>query len=121
MAAGMYDLAIEQGSTFRRSITLKDSNDDPIDLTGRTFRGKIRDKIQGAEIAQFTITVPTPADGTFVIELSATVTAGIPVPKGTDANRTKATYIYDVEMVYPNSDVARVIQGKAVVSGEVTT
>lgn len=34
MAASKYDFTIEQGSSFRLSVVYKDSNGDPIDLTG---------------------------------------------------------------------------------------
>lgn len=34
MSASKYDFSIEQGSSFQLSITYKDANNDPIDLTG---------------------------------------------------------------------------------------
>lgn len=38
MPASQYNFSIEQGSSFRLSITYKDSNQNPIDLTGYCAR-----------------------------------------------------------------------------------
>lgn len=123
MAAGSLDFSIEQGATFRRQLTIKDSDDNPVDLTGRTFRGKIKDKIQGTEAVAFTFALANQITdpGILVMSLTATQTAAISVPKGSDASRTSKQYIYDVEMVYGSGDVDRVLQGKVTVSAEVTT
>lgn len=123
MAAGNLDLHIEQGATFQRQLTLKDSGGTPVDLTGRTFRGKVKDNIQGDLVATFSFTLldQITDTGKVLITLTAAETAAIPVPKGKNATRTSEDYIYDVEMVLTGGEVERVIQGKITVSAEVTT
>jgi hypothetical protein len=123
MAAASLDIFIEQGATFFRRLTIKDENDQPVDLTGRTFRGKIKRSIGGAELASFTFDIlnQTTDPGKITMALTPTQTAALPVKRGTDAIRTTAEYIYDVEMVYGTGDVDRILQGKATVSGEATT
>jgi hypothetical protein len=38
MAASKYDFSIEQGSSFQLSVTYKDANNDPVNLTGWCVR-----------------------------------------------------------------------------------
>lgn len=42
MAAGTYDLAVEQGATLNVSVTWKDGEGDPVNLTGYSIRAQFR-------------------------------------------------------------------------------
>ena len=48
MAAGIYNLSIEQGATFDLEIRYKDANGDPVDLTGYSGRLQIRQSTDSA-------------------------------------------------------------------------
>ena len=43
MSAGRYNLEIEAGATFRRTITYTAANDEPVDLFGASIRMQIKD------------------------------------------------------------------------------
>ena len=47
MAAGRYSFVIEQGATLDFEVQYKDSNNDPIDLSGYTGRLQIRSTYAG--------------------------------------------------------------------------
>jgi hypothetical protein len=111
MAAGLYNIIIQQGSTFDYQIGVKDPSGIPIDLTGAVIRGMIRGTYNDVSpLATFTINCPTPTNGIFHIMLSAAVTALF--------NFTKA--LYDIEIAYPNGTTDRILQGNVILSREVT-
>lgn len=123
MAAAKYDLTIEQGATFLRTITLKDSGGTEIDLTGWSIRGQIRVKQgAGSPLATFTGTIldQVSATGQATISLTAAQTSALPVPEGSPGVRVNSAYLYDVEMVRPDTSVLRVLQGLATVVPEIT-
>jgi hypothetical protein len=125
MAAGNYDILIEQGATFEITLTLKDYNAIPINLTGLDFRGKIKKAFTDTvAVAEFDI-VPldqsiTENIGKVTVSLSATITAGLETSaKGTV--RTLTTMVYDIESEDTVSGfVTRWLQGEAKISPEVT-
>lgn len=115
MAAGVYDITVEQGATFRLSVTWKDSTDTPINLTGYSARMQIRETYESEEtIASFTSTggsiVLGGALGTIVVTGAATDTAQIPMTPA----------VYDLELEASNGVVTRLLQGAANITREVT-
>jgi hypothetical protein len=58
MAAGKYSFTIEQGSTVDFEVTYKDSNGDPVDLTGYQARMQLR---------------PTPGSSVLYLTLSSSL------------------------------------------------
>lgn len=50
MAAAQYNFVIEQGATFTRSFTYKDSSGCVINLTGYTAHGQIRQAVTGGSV-----------------------------------------------------------------------
>lgn len=110
MAAGKLNIVIEQGATFSKTLTIKDVDGDPINLTGRTFRSQIRRRPTDTNpAATFTMAVVNASAGTVSWQMSATTTAGI-VPE---------PHYYDVEM-QDNGVVTRLMEGTAFVNFEVT-
>ncbi len=122
MAAGVLDLSLEQGSTFLRKMTITDTNTDPVDLTGDTFRGKVKKYVGGSVVATFTCVIldQITNTGEVTFGLSAAETAALPTTEGNDANRTSSEFIYDIERVLASGAVERVLQGKITLSHEVT-
>ena len=115
MAAGIYNITIEQGSTFVLTIIYKDSAGAVVNITGYSARMQARVRkasetpfldidSAGGEI------VITGASGQLVITVSATVTAAI-----------TATYgVYDIEIEDGSGVVTRILEGEVAVSSEVT-
>lgn len=121
MAAGIYNITIEQGATFTITVTLTDGATPavPIDLTGYTGRGQIRlNATDTTALADFTVTVLTPEeDGKVEITLSATDTEAIAT---TGLNYTEVLEAqYDVELVN-GDEVIRLLNGACYISPEIT-
>jgi hypothetical protein len=115
MAAGTYDLFIEQGATFIQDFEyFEPDGTTPIDLTGYTARMQIRsNKASNTALADLTTTNGKLAidgpNGKVTITIPATDTEGYAFTTG----------VYDLELVN-GSIVTRFIQGKVTVDPEVT-
>ena len=114
MPAAQYNIIIEQGATWRLSLTWKDSAGAPIDLTGYTARMQVR-QAYGAADALLSLSNGTgitlgPSAGVITLTASATQTAAIAARNG----------VYDLEMVAPDGTVTRLLQGSVTISPEVT-
>ena len=113
--AGTYNITIEQGSTFTRSLTMTDSNGDAFNLTGYSARMQIRQTygskiIATSEGASPTITLDvTPLDGIIEITMTATETAKL----------STLNAIYDLE-IEKDGVVTRILEGTVTLSREVT-
>lgn len=111
MAAGTYNILVEQGSTFSQKVTVKEDG-SPRDLTGYSARAQMRPTRTSSTLtATFTCTISTPSNGEILMELSPAVTSEI----------ADGRYYYDLE-IYTNGDgiVTRLLQGEVTVSPEVT-
>jgi len=109
MAAGKLNLVVEQGATFSRTVTVSNSG-TPVNLTGKTLRGKLRRRpTDVAAAADFTTAITNAAGGVFTISLAATTTSGL---------RAEDHY-YDIELV-DGATVTRLLEGTVYVSFEVT-
>ena len=76
---------IVQGDTFILTVTYKDDNGDPIDLTGYSATFIVKD-VPGGNVTCTTATIGNgitvvPLEGKFTITLSATETKKFTVPK----------------------------------------
>jgi hypothetical protein len=110
MAAGAYDLYIEQGATFRRTLTVKAAG-VAVPLTGYTARAQIRAKAADAAVLhEITCTIPTPANGQIVMLITDEDTAAF----------TWKTGVWDLELETPTGDVTRLLKGSVEVDPEVT-
>lgn len=115
MAAGIYDITVEQGATFRFEVTWKDSAGTPVNLTGYSARMQVRETYESEDIIiSFTSSGGSIALGgslgTIVVTGSAIDTAKIPMTTG----------VYDLELQASNGVVTRLLQGKAMITREVT-
>lgn len=130
----MVDLSVEANipygllMQFEDVETLFDSeNIVPINLTGATFKGAIKDSLDpGAALLEtFTITVIDAASGVVAVSLSKTQTANLT----TKASKTRDKYnprlrfvgYYDIIMTKTSSNTNfRVLEGKVFISDGVT-
>jgi hypothetical protein len=116
MSAKQVDITIEQGATFSLNITWKSADGTPVNLTGYTAKMQVRWKYADANaLLTFssvggTITLGGVA-GTISINGAAAVT-GVTEPKHG---------VYDLELTNTSTGfVKRLIQGRALISPEVT-
>lgn len=114
MPAGQYNFAIEKGTTFRKTITWKDSVGNPVNLAGYSAKLQLRDKAGGSVFLELSTTNGrisfNPAFGQILLYIAAPDTSTI--------NARKC--VYDLELVAPNTDVTRLLQGKVTISEEIT-
>jgi len=120
MTAGIHHFRIEQGTTWSRTLRLRQGTPAvAMDLTGYTVRSSIRKAAHStASMADFTCTLTDPADGTFTLSLTAAQTSALPTEGGSWDEPSR--YAYDVEIVAPDGNVTRVLNGSIYVSPEVT-
>lgn len=119
VGAAILDMTIEQGADFSRRVVYKVGG-NPVDLTGYTARGQVRTKPSAATaLADFTIIFENPrSTGAFLLEISSTTSSGFIV--GDDVTRAENRLYYDIELVTPAAKVIRILQGRLIVSPEVT-
>ena len=112
MAAGVYDITVEQGATFEMELTWKDSTGASVVLTGYSARMKARRTYTDTTVL-FSLTsgseIVLTSPGSIRVTIAASATAAY----------TPGAYVYDLEMVN-GSTVYRLVQGKCTVSPEVT-
>ena len=126
MAAGKYNIVIEQGATYDVTVEYKDSNNNPIDLTGYSGRMQIRPTI-GSTTTYLCLSSSLNPDGTglnFSGSNGATPpTSGsirIYISAISSSMLTFDQAVYDLEIA-SGSYVSRILQGNVKLSKEVTT
>jgi hypothetical protein len=117
MSAGIHNIKVEQGATFSQNFTWKVSG-NPVNLTGYLARLKVRDTTRRPSAVNEMISLSSPnagiilggAAGTIEVTISASSTAAVVAGK----------YVYDLELVAPNTTVTRLLKGTFTVLSEVT-
>ena len=115
MSAGFYHFIIEQGGTFKHTLTLKDSSDTVINLTGYSAEMDLK-KNQDDSSDVITLTVANSritmggGAGTIVLEISASDTTSLAVGDG----------VYDLEITDSSGKVDRILEGTYSIRGNVS-
>ena len=111
MAAGTYDLVIDQGSDFAIEVAISEGG-VATPLATHTARAQLRPSpTSSTKTADFTCTITNASGGKLKMALTNSTTAGIASGK----------YYYDLELVNTSSgSVTRLLQGVARVTPEVT-
>lgn len=116
MAAGRYRLVIEQGATLDRTFKWKDGEGALVDITGYTARCQVRASF-ASETKLLDLTTENGgielggAAGTIRLLASATTTAALVLA---------GLGVWDLELVSPGGVVTRLLEGRVVLSREVT-
>tara|TARA_R110002050_G_scaffold38216_3_gene94602 strand:+ start:1495 stop:1899 length:405 start_codon:yes stop_codon:yes gene_type:complete len=131
MAAGRYSFVIEQGATTDFEIIYKDSNNDPVDLSGHRARMQIRAAQTASSEAFLTLSSSLMPDGT---GLNLSGSSGTNPPEsgsiGIFISYTTASALnfnnayYDLELVSGTGNstrVTRVLAGAVGLSREITS
>jgi hypothetical protein len=109
--ASIYNLAVDQGTTFLATIQVNDTTGSARDLSGYNGRSQLRRSYFSTSNVEFTVSITSPADGEVKISLTSAQTA----------NLRYGRYVYDVELVETASgNVERILEGIVTVYPEVT-
>lgn len=111
---GKYNITLYQGASFERIFAWK-IDGVPVSLTGYSARMQVR-RNHPSPIAVITLTTENDgivlggSVGTVTLQMSAEETEAVGA----------AEYIYDIELESPAGDVYRILEGRFIVSPEVT-
>lgn len=109
----LVDLELPQGQTWNNEF-LWEADGTPTDLTGWSARMMLRTSAEAASptvsLSTSTSTMTALSNGTIGLSYSAISSAAI----------TAATYLYDLEVVNTSGVVRRLMEGKAIVTREIT-
>ena len=107
--SGKYNIVAEQGATFNLNFRVE-TDGTPWNLTGYTFAMQVRRSANDAN----TLLNITSATMNSVGHVSTTVSAGTmsDVPAG--------RWVYDIELTSSGGEVTRILEGRFIVSPQVT-
>lgn len=109
------NLSIERfrGDTYGNIFKITDSNGDPIDITGYTFKLTVNSQKDPTDtltqLFQLTGTLVSPSLGTVKF-----------APNGTQANQDPGTYFFDIQMTDGTGAIQTVALGKYVFLQDIT-
>jgi hypothetical protein len=107
--SGKYNIVAEQGATFNLNFRVE-TDGTPWNLTGYTFKMQVRRSTSSST----TLLNITSATMTSVGHVSATVSAA------TMADVSAGRWVYDIELTSSGAEVTRILEGRFIVTAEVT-
>lgn len=110
MAAGVYNLTIEQGVDLALEINVKDSTGATYSLAGSTAAAQIRDTYNGNLLASFVAVTATGTTGSLTLTLNAATASALPLTGGK----------WDLLLTTSANTKIRLLQGSVTIAGEVT-
>lgn len=105
-----FDIVIDQGSDYEVTFPVLDGAGDPQLLTGWSARSQVR---------QFVTDVETLHEFTDELTLVGS-DVQLSVPAAVSTAWTWTSAVYDVELVAPDDEVTRLVEGRVIVRPEVT-
>lgn len=110
--ANVYNITIEQGSTFDLNLTVKNSDGTPVNLTSYSVSGGIKYGYgSNSYLANLNAVITGAVSGIINISLPASTTSNLPVTKA----------VYDIEAYIPaNGYTFKAIRGYVDILPEVT-
>jgi len=107
MAAGIYNLSIEQGSSWELQMAIDSTVGVNLDITGYTFEAKIARSYYDEDPITMSVAIVNTTTGTIKLSLS---------PSQTTTLDSAIEYIYDVDMTSTTDTVTRLMEGRATIS-----
>ena len=104
--AALSNIYIDQGSDFTTVISLTDSNNEALNLTGYSALAQIRKTYGSTAIAATFGTSLTTDSGQLTLSLTDVVTAAM----------SSGRYVYDVLLTDGSGDKTRVLEGQAILT-----
>lgn len=112
--AGTYNIIADQGATFQRTITWKDSTGALVNLTAYTARMQVRSIVSSSTVA---LDLTTENGRITLGGAAGTITLNVPASAMDDV--AGGSYAYDLELV-SGATVTRLLMGSFTVRSEVT-
>ena len=110
MAAGVYNLTIEQGVDLALEVAVKDGTGATYSLAGASAAAQIRDTYNGNLLAEFAAVTATGTTGSLTLALSAATASALPISGGK----------WDLLLTTSAATKVRLLQGSVAIAGEVT-
>ena len=106
---GNHNIEVYQGADFSYVITIKDDTGTPINLTGSSFSGRIREEYGVGTAYDFTFTPIDLVLGKFKMSMSHVITSTLGFSKG----------VYEVDLTYSDGTVDTFLYGNVVIRKQV--
>jgi len=104
------NISIYQGDTYTHDVTLTDSSNAAINISGRTYSGQIRPFASSSEVtATFNTEIISASDGQMRFSLTPSQSSSI----------AAGSYVYDLQETN-GSTVLTIMSGSVTVTAEVT-
>lgn len=103
------NLVIDQGTDYSVSITVEDTTESVLDLTGYTGAAQMRKHYSSANATSFSVSLGG-VHGTVALSMNSTTTTSLPPGR----------YVYDVELTDGSNNISRIIEGIITVTPNVT-
>ena len=116
MAQGVYNMTIEQGSTFKLSLVYKDSNNAAVDLSGYSARMQIRSTLSAS--TKLLEVTTAEVDRLWIVPSAGQL--NIKIPHSVTALLSPSIAVYDLEIESSDGEVIKLLKGKCRIEGEVT-
>jgi hypothetical protein len=111
--SGKYNIVANQGATFKLNFTVQ-TDGVAWDFTGYTSAMQVRRSTSSAttllNLSSAAGNITMNASGEVSVTVSATTMSGVP----------SGRWVYDIEFTSPSSEVTRLLEGRFIVSAEVT-
>jgi hypothetical protein len=109
--ATVYNLAIDQGTTYSVTVTVSDNTGTPRNLADYTGRAQLRKSYYTNSNTAFTVSIDNPGEGEITISLTDAQTSALKAGR----------YVYDLELVSDStSTVERIVEGIVTIYPEST-
>lgn len=115
MISGIYNMTIEQGSTYKLALCWKNSANNPIDMTNYTAKMQIRSST-GASVKLLEAT--TSSDEIVIYPLQGSI--NITIGHLQTSQLAPSVAVYDLEVSSPQGEVFKLLKGRVRIEGEVT-
>ena len=106
------DLTLKQGEDFYRVLTIKDSNNVVVDITGYTFTAQIRETATSNLYLSFSFNISDALNGVVEMTMAKELSSAKKI-------RSKEKFLYDVEM-NDTTRVSRIMEGVVTITPEIT-
>jgi hypothetical protein len=111
--SGKYNIVAEQGATFNLNFTVQ-TDGVAWNFTGYTARMQVRKSTSSAA------TLLDLSSSTGAITMTSLGVVGVTVSATTMSTVPAGRWVYDIEFTSPSSEVTRLLEGRFIVSAEVT-
>ena len=109
--ATISNLFIDQGADFTTTVTINDSSNVALDLTGYTATAMLRKSYKSTTSTSFTLAFVDPrTNGEITLSLTDVQTAAL----------SEGRYVYDLLITESGGDKTRVVEGIATIKPSVT-